>query len=376
VGQWAKKIKGRMVYFGPWSDPDKALENFLNWKDDLYAGRTLRAGRKEMTVRDLVNRFLTAKQALVDSGEILRTSFVEYHQICGRITATFGLWRAVDDLTAEDFERLRASMAEQWGPVRLANAIQRVRSVFKYGYEAGVLDKPVRFGPAFKKPSAKVLRKERAARGLRMFEADELQAVLKAASPMVKPMILLGVNCGFGNTDIATLPIATLDLQAGWVDFPRPKTGIPRRCPLWAETVKALKEWLAVRPKPKDEAHNGLVFVGARGHSMGQAKQSHWRVATEMANVLKAATVKRGRKKVPVNREGLSFYALRHTFLTVADGARDPAAVMAIMGHAPHVRDMAAVCREQIDDDRLRVVAEHVRKWLFGNAVEPSGPKR
>jgi hypothetical protein len=59
VGQWAKKIKGRMVYFGPWADPEEALQNYLDWRGDLYAGRAPRAGRQEMTVRELVNRFLT-----------------------------------------------------------------------------------------------------------------------------------------------------------------------------------------------------------------------------------------------------------------------------------------------------------------------------
>lgn len=70
-----------------------------------------------LTVRDLVNRFLTPKQALVDSGEILRTSSAEYHQIFERIAEAFGLWRAVEDLRAEDFERLRGNMAAKWGPV-------------------------------------------------------------------------------------------------------------------------------------------------------------------------------------------------------------------------------------------------------------------
>jgi hypothetical protein len=35
-----------------------------------------------------------------------------------------------------------------------------------------------------------------------------------------------------------------------------------------------------------------------------------------------------------------------------------------IMGHEiPH---MSSVYRERISDERLRAVAEHVRRWLFG----------
>src|SRR5690349_958569 len=100
-----------------------------------------------------------------------------------------------------------------------------------------------------------------------MFEAEELCRLFQAATQPLKAMILLGVNCGFGNSDVATLPLAALDLDSGWVNYPRPKTGIPRRCPLWPETVTALREWLAERPEPKAEADRPLVFVTKYGHA-------------------------------------------------------------------------------------------------------------
>ena len=52
-----------------------------------------------------------------------------------------------------------------------------------------------------------------------------------AVNPTLRAMILLGVNCGFNNKDCADLPLKALDLDGGWINFPRPKTGIPRRCP-------------------------------------------------------------------------------------------------------------------------------------------------
>jgi integrase len=62
-------------------------------------------------------------------------------------------------------------------------------------------------------------------------------------------------------------------------------------------------------------------------------------------------------------RKGLGFYALRHTFRTVADEAKDQPATDYIMGHEiPH---MSSVYRETISDGRLRAVATYVRQWLF-----------
>ena len=54
---------------------------------------------------------------------------------------------------------------------------------------------------------------------------------------------------------------------------------------------------------------------------------------------------------------------MRHVFGTVADAARDPVATEIIMGHLDPT--IAAHYRERVEDDRLRAVTKHVRRWLF-----------
>jgi integrase len=169
----------------------------------------------------------------------------------------------------------------------------------------------------------------------------------------MKAMILLAANCGFGNADVATLPTSAIDMKGGWVNFPRPKTGIPRRIPLWPETIKRLKQSLAARPEPKDPTHAGRVFVTKYGKSWHKTTPDN-PVSAEFRKLLNA---------LDMHREGLGSYAFRHTFDTVGGGAKDQVAVNAIMGHVDS--SMAAAYRERIDDEWLVAVVEHVRGWLF-----------
>jgi integrase len=353
TGRWAKKIRGKFHYFGPWADADGALKKYQEQRDDLHAGRTPRVQADGFTVRHLLNHFLTSKRHLLDTREITNRTFLDYHGTCGRVGECFGLTRLVDDLAADDFGRLRASLAKTLGPVALGNTIQRVRSVFKYSYDAGLSDKPMRFGPGFKRPSNKVLRKERNTKGPRMFEPADLRKMIDAAGLQLRAMILLGVNVGFGNADVGNLPIAALDLDGGWVTYPRPKTGVKRRAALWPETVAAVRAVLAKRPEPKDDAHAGLVFVTKYGKTWAKDDGDN-PVSKETAKLL---------KELGLHRPGLNFYALRHTFETIGGEARDQVAVDHVMGHARE--DMASVYRERVGDDRLKAVADHVHAWLF-----------
>lgn len=145
---------------------------------------------------ELRERFLTAKSHALDAGDIGTRMYAEYRQTADRLRDTFSESRLVDDLAADDFVALRSQLAKQYGPVRLGNEITRVKTIFKYGYEAGLIEKPMRYGLEFVKPSASNLRKHRAKNGERMLEPEQILALIDAADQPLKAMLLLGVNCG------------------------------------------------------------------------------------------------------------------------------------------------------------------------------------
>src|SRR2546423_4626900 len=68
--RWAKKIRGKLHYFGPWDDPDAALKKYLEQKDTLHAGRKPRTATGEATVKGVANAFLNHKLALQAAGEL------------------------------------------------------------------------------------------------------------------------------------------------------------------------------------------------------------------------------------------------------------------------------------------------------------------
>ena len=54
--RWAKKIRGKTYYFGPWADPDGSLKRYVDEKDYIHAhGRRPPAGTGGTTIRDMVN---------------------------------------------------------------------------------------------------------------------------------------------------------------------------------------------------------------------------------------------------------------------------------------------------------------------------------
>src|SRR5262245_47141846 len=76
--RWAKKIRGKMYYFGPWDDPDGAMDNYLKQKDDLHAGRKPRPDPGALTVKEAANGYLNHKQALLDAGELSARTWADY----------------------------------------------------------------------------------------------------------------------------------------------------------------------------------------------------------------------------------------------------------------------------------------------------------
>lgn len=348
-GQWAKKVRGKVYYFG--TDRDQALQNWLEDREYLIAGLTPPGNGNILQLRDILNGFHRLKVQANEEDEITDRTLREYEAVMDTIAATLGAETDVKLLTADALERLRMSLVtgkkgNLIAPTSQKRLLQMARTIFLYGNEE--LDAGIKYKKPLRSPSAKQVRRAKNAVGERLFEATEIHKLLDAASDSLRAMILLGINCGFGNHDCATLPIEQVDLADGWHTYWRPKTETPRRCPLWEETSAALSDVIGERT-------SGLVFLTSFGnpwHSQGPDCP----ITAEFRKLCIAVGIYR--------KNVTTFYTLRRSHFTIGATAGEPAASSFIMGHTPAGDDMSAVYRQRHFDESLRKVTESVRVWL------------
>lgn len=375
-GQWAFKCKGKTYYAGPWSDPDAAVRCFNEWRPLILQGidprrmePVVRPGT--LTVKQLCNQFLQNREQAVRDGEMTDRMFASYVAEAKRICDVLGRDTLVEKLASADFVRLRESYPASWGQTTRGDHIVKTRTIFTFALKDGLIDRPVVFGVGFEKPKKQVYARRQSQefleRGTLDLTADECRRLVANSGEWLKAAILLGLNAGLGNTDVAQMTRGLIQPD-GWVVYPRGKTGVVREFWLWPETQDAIRIAQEARGEPCNADDGELLFLTGKGRPLvwGRADGGRW----IQTNNLTTAFGKLMRK-LGIKRQDVGFYSLRRTFATVGSGSKDQVAVDYIMGHSGST--MSDLYRQRVDRCRLRDVAEFVRKWLFGDGVPVHG---
>ena len=335
---------------------ERTIVESLDAKKGLDISRPSKIER-QFSVAQICSVFLKSCKEKVNGGDLSPRSFDDYANACDAIVSAFGLNRSADDIRPSDFAILRKLIAKDRRPKTVENWIARCRTVINFANANELTERPICFGSYFAKPKARVLRQDRRNqphRGQMDLRASQIRDLLSIASPQMHAMILLGVNTGIGNADLGRMEFHDLDLDLGWMDYPRHKTGVIRRSKLWTETVEAIKEAIAIRADPKDQRFSDTVFITGIGKRWFNEASSTNPISQAFRKLLK-----RSGHYV----QGVGFYALRRTFETVVADTMDQPAIDLSMGHER--QDMASIYRQRLGDQRLVAVSEHVRKWLF-----------
>jgi integrase len=354
--QWAKKIKGKTIYFG--KDQQQALERYYRERLHLEAGVNIRklpqsiqpTSSGGMRLGEGIDLFLANCEAKATRGELSRLSVIDYKLTLGLVTASLDCSIPIEATQPLHWASVYDRIATGKNATTINGEVARVRACFNWLRKNRYIDRDPYYGEAMKRPSKSSIRIAKTKNGRSWFDRDEIHSLLKAARPSLKAMILLGVNCGLGNSDCAQLDPAWLDLKSGWLRYPRPKTGVDRRAKLWGETIKAIEDWKSVRPK----VNRPLLFITRQGNPWSDPHSPD----CQIAKCFRSLCLDTGLHIV-----GRGFYGLRRTCETIGGEAKDQVALDYLMGHIDS--SMGGVYRQSISDGRLESVALVIHGWLF-----------
>jgi len=351
TGQYCKKIKGKLHYFG--TDRTKALHCYLEDANFLHTGRgqTHRVQKETVTLKALCNLYLEHQDARVKVGELSIRHNLDQTTCLRILVRILGQHCSVDEISALDLQNYKKKLQKRYGsPHRTNLSIAVMKAMFHWAKKNEVLSRIPNIDAVSK---VKVLRKERPT-----FTVEQTKKLLDKASPQMYAMILLGLNCGFGGTDCSGLLWEHVNFKRSRICYPRGKTGVLRNLPLWQETVEALKALPNCEQRifntPTGKAWVRMIKTVGKDDNIKYTKNDS--VGKEFSKLLKKAGIK--------TEKGVGFYTLRRTAATLAARSGDPFAVQRLLGHADlkmattYVQDVSEQTDRVINNSRKLIIQD------------------
>jgi integrase len=356
TGQFCKKIRGKLYYFG--TDKKEALSRYLEQAASLHSGKHIKTESLSMglDMKTLCNMYLDHQESRAAVGEVRQRQVYDQTMLLKDFVRFIGTNRVSSDVATIDLQNYRSKLIRiRKSPHTINNRIAAVKAMFNWALDNEIIETAPRLNAIKKVPRKKEEKPT--------FTTSQIRNLLKYADKQMKVMIWLGLNCGFGCTDCAELKWKNIDLKSARVHFPRGKTGVGRNLPLWPETVQALN----------GVAKSGeLVFYTSGGHPCVRGLQgvtvdknnkynSSNAVSRRFSSLLKKAGIK--------VEKGVGFYTLRRTAATLAAQSGDPFAVQKLLGHADV--KMASTYVQNISEQTDRVV-NGTRKLIVQDNTSPT----
>jgi integrase len=348
TGQYCKKIKGKLYYFG--SDRQKALQRYLGEASYLHNGHGPMRGTRNarITVKALCNLYLEYQESRVEAGELTARHYADQVQSLRKLVRLLGQHRQVEEISALDLQNYKRTLQGRYTSKHRMNLhLSIMKAVFRWARKNDIIEHIPNVDAVSK---VKIIHKERP-----VFAPAQIRELLNAADIQMKAMIWLGLNCGFGCTDCSELRWTDIDLENGRVKLARKKTGIPRNLPLWPETIGAIRGI----PRTGDRVFctskgnpwvRTIRTVGADGVTKYTADNA---ISKKFAKLLKEAGIK--------TEKGMGFYTLRRTAANLTATSGDPFAVQRLLGHAD--LKMATTYVQDVSEQTDRAI-NHTRNLL------------
>jgi integrase len=229
-----------------WED-DSLRRDLQIWNDRLQvAARS--AAEPEQTVRAQVAAYVAAKKSAATSGELSsgRAYVISLH-LDHFVNWLGGDTSIVDingkSLTDYRLELLQQVEAKSWSRVTAKERLRTVKGFVHWLWQMEAIPTL----PRILDGKSKALEIGTPSSTIVVFTLDEISTLLTESSDRTKLYVLLMLNCGMTQKDVADLLLKEVDWNAGYVKRKRSKTkdwkNVPEvRYVLWPETLRLLKQ--------------------------------------------------------------------------------------------------------------------------------------
>ena len=210
-----------------------------------------------------------------------------------------------------------AATGKSISPWTAKSRLDIVKLMMRWGFEMYLIDSLPRNLARYSKITIPEPRINR-------FSLDEIHTLYRAANERTKMYILLGLNCAFGQADLASLRIVEVDIAEGRIVRKRTKTSVHSEFKLWPLTVEMLKKHGNLDGEPADR-----VFLSKSGQPL-----VHERFVDDKfkkTDVIRSAFSRLMKKTMIPNHRG--FYSLRKTAASEIE-AIDPAVTEMFLAHS------------------------------------------
>jgi integrase len=351
TGQYCKKIKGKLYYFG--TNKREALQRYL---EDAVFLHSVKGQRRNMTsgnvsIKTLCNLYLDRQNSRVQAGELTIRHYTDQVNSLRKFVRFLGQHCMVNTITTLDLQNYKRKLQKSYNSANRINLhIAIVKSMFHWAKKNEVLEVIPNIDAVSK---VQLVRKNRPT-----FTTEQIRKLLKASEPQMKAMILLGLNCGFGNTDCSELLWENIDFKKSRVHYPRGKTGINRDLALWPETVKALKNLTRTNERvfntPTGKPWVRMIETTDKASNVKYTNNDS--VGKEFSKLIKKLNLE--------VEKGVGFYTLRRTAATLTARSGDPFAVQRLLGHADlkmattYVQDVSEQTDRAINNTRKLIIQD------------------
>ena len=243
-----------------WALPEQAK---AIWEDRLAGEDAGAAAPPDETIASNIDSFLKRKESQVNGDERSPGRYESLRCCLERFQKWIGGHRDVHEITAKKLIDYHSFLLDQIKAKKMSryyarDHMQAVRQFVRWCWELDLLDLPRNIG------SPDLTVKVSDGR-IETFAVEEIQQLLNSSSETTKLYLLLMLNCGMQQQDIAQLRQDEVDWERGRIIRRRSKTRGHANVPevnykLWADTFALLKECRS--------ADSSVVLLNKKGGSL------------------------------------------------------------------------------------------------------------